>query len=202
MRLTIGNIKGGVGKTTTAVYLALGLSATGRTLLVDADPEQASAFGWWESSGEDWPASCSVERCPSRELARYVRQRADQYEHLVIDTSPKNPYLLRQALLVTDDLIVPTAPRPMELRELRATFELAAEVDATHDVSVAVLLVQVRARTRSSAEARAMLTEMGLPVLDAQTSLRESYSLAFGSVPDLAEYGAVLAEIGVGKVTA
>lgn len=70
MKITIGNIKGGVGKTTSAVYLALGLSRSGRTLLVDADPEQASAFGWWEAAGESWPDACSVERCPSRELAQ------------------------------------------------------------------------------------------------------------------------------------
>ena len=45
MRLAITNLKGGTGKTTTAVHLAAGLGRYGRTLLVDADP-QGSATEW------------------------------------------------------------------------------------------------------------------------------------------------------------
>ena len=38
MRVTYGNLKGGVGKSTSSVYTALGLAAAGgRVLLVDAD---------------------------------------------------------------------------------------------------------------------------------------------------------------------
>jgi CO dehydrogenase nickel-insertion accessory protein CooC1 len=37
--LTLGNKKGGVGKSTSAVYLACLLARTGRTLIVDADPQ-------------------------------------------------------------------------------------------------------------------------------------------------------------------
>jgi cellulose biosynthesis protein BcsQ len=39
------NTKGGVGKTTTAVHLAVMLSRQGKTLLIDGDT-QASAASW------------------------------------------------------------------------------------------------------------------------------------------------------------
>jgi chromosome partitioning protein len=45
MRVALINEKGGVGKSTTAVYLACGLAARGRTLLVDADPQQ-TVLAW------------------------------------------------------------------------------------------------------------------------------------------------------------
>jgi chromosome partitioning protein len=40
------------------------------------------------------------------------------YEHVVFDVGPKNPALLRQAMRLADDLIVPVAPSTGELREL------------------------------------------------------------------------------------
>lgn len=197
MRLTIGNLKGGVGKTMTAMHLALGLSRTGRTLLVDADPQAASALDWSTTAGdhgEEWPTTVIPWHGP--DLARRVRDVAADYAHVVIDTGGENDTILSQALLVTDELLVPVAPSLIELRRLPATFELAAKVDVLSPVTARVLLVKVRTGTRAATEARTLLEGMGLPVMAAQVSLRERYSGAFGTVPEhLGEYGQVLAEV-------
>lgn len=190
MRITVGNIKGGVAKTTTAVFLALDLARNGdRVLLVDADPEQASALMWSEEAAEKWPENCSVVAISTRDLGKRAGGIAKDFDHLIIDTSPKNPLLLRQALSITDTFVVPVAPRPMETSELPMTFALAEEVKALHHVDVVVLLVQVRRGTRSGVETRAVLNEMKLPVLTSETHLHEAYALAFGTVPeDIREY--------------
>lgn len=193
MRVTVGNLKGGAAKTTTAVYLALGLGRGGdRVLLVDADPGQNSALAWSEAAGDDWPASVTVIPWAVRDLARRVEAVAGDYGHLVIDVGPKNPYMLREALKVTDRFLVPVAPRPIDLHDLAATLAIGDEYEHAHP---AVLLVQVRNRSRLGAEARVMLTDQ-VPLLTAEVPLLDSYVLAYGTVPaDLGQYEQVLGEL-------
>jgi chromosome partitioning protein len=196
MRVTIGNLKGGVAKSTSSVYLSLVLASTGgRVLLVDADATNRTCLKW-STLAADWPAAVTVNPWPVPDLARRVRAVQDDYDHIVIDTGPQRPKILAQALLVTDDLIVPVAPSPLELEQLPDTFDLAAEVDAHSPVFSQVMLAKIRRGTRSSVEARRWLTERELPVMTTETHYLEAYPLAYGTVPtDLAEYEAVVKEL-------
>jgi chromosome partitioning protein len=196
MRVTFGNLKGGVGKSTSSVYVSLSLAAAGgRVLLVDADATNRTCLKW-SSLAEDWPASVTVVSWEVPDLARRVQAVAADYDHIVCDTGPQRPAILRQALMVTDDLVVTAAPSPVELEQLPDTFALAAEVDAISPVFAQVLFVKVRRGTRSAVEARNYLTDHGLPVMTSEIHLLESYPLAYGTVPaDLAEYEMAVKEL-------
>src|SRR3954452_3901744 len=196
MKICVGNLKGGVGKTMTAVHLALGLSRSGRTLLVDADPEQPHGYEWSATADEGPGEGLPVVQNATRDMAKRLAPMLADYQHVVFDVGPKNPALLRQAMLLSDDLIIPVAPSTGELRELPRTVDLAAEIDAIHPLRVTVLLVQIRSGTRSATEARSLLEDLGMPVLDAEVRLLERYRLAFGSVPEeLGDYEPVLTEL-------
>jgi chromosome partitioning protein len=196
MRVTFGNLKGGVGKSTSSVYTALGLAAAGgRVLLVDADQTNRTCLKW-SSLAADWPPAITVVSWEVPDLARRVQAVQADYDHIVIDTGPQRPAILRQALMVTEDLVVTVAPSPVELEQLPDTFALAAEVDAVSPTFAQVLFVKVRRGTRSSVEARRYLTDHELPVMSAEVHLLESYPLAYGTVPpDLGEYEAVIKEL-------
>lgn len=196
MRITFGNLKGGVGKSTSSVLASLVLAAEGgRVLLVDADATNRTCLKWSSLAG-DWPASVVVNSWETPDLARRVQAVAADFDHVIIDTGPQRPTILRQALMVTDDLVVPVAPSPVELEQLPDTFALAAEVDAISPTFAQVLFVKVRRGTRSSVEARRYLTEHELPVIAAEIHLLEAYGLAYGTVPaDLSEYETVVKEL-------
>lgn len=202
MRIAIANIKGGVGKTTTAVSLAIGLARRDeRVLLIDAD-KFPSAVDWSTTAGTDWPTNIVVVPWFVPDLRRRVEAIAGDYDHIVIDTGPHDVGIVRQAMWLSDELVVPVTPSTMDIRRLPATFELAAEVDELSPLTARVLLVRTRAGTASRVEARQLLETpadgggLGLPTMLAEVRLRESYALALGTVPDhLGDYDQVLAEL-------
>src|SRR6266702_4406145 len=89
MRVAFVNTKGGVGKTTAAVYTAAGLALDGRTVLVDADPD-ASAQSWAAAAADAGEAlAFTVVGLTRGLLAAVPRLQAEgSYTHVVIDTPP------------------------------------------------------------------------------------------------------------------
>ena len=91
MRLATVNTKGGVGKTTTAVYLATRLHQQGRTLLVDADPQQSALL--WSQQDPIFPFT--VVSLPVRDLYRRLADLGRGYEHVIVDTPPGDLGIIR-----------------------------------------------------------------------------------------------------------
>lgn len=192
MRLAVINLKGGTGKTTTAVYVAAGLARTARTLLVDADP-QGSALAWSEAAAVFPIPTVSL---PVRDLDRRLGELSRGFRHVVIDTPPGNIPIVRSALAASDVALLPIPASLIDLDRLRPTLELAAELEGHGELTLRVVLTRVRSRTRSAAAARQVLGELGLPVLAAEVPLREALSMSFGLEPaNLREYVPVLDEL-------
>lgn len=194
------NLKGGVAKSTSAVYLAEGLARHGRTLLVDADP-QGTVLTWSELAGDGFPPVVSL---PTRDLRRRLRELAKDYEHVVIDTAPGNPAISRSAVLAADVVVIPTSPTLVDLDRLRPTLELLIEVEEQQPFQVRILLTRVRAGTISGRTAREFLAdEVELPLFEATITLREFYGASFGLViENLGEYADVVGELLVAEAQA
>jgi chromosome partitioning protein len=107
MIVVVAALKGGVGKTTTAVYLAaLGANSRKSSILVDADP-QASSADWIENAEDDQLEAVTPVEAPTDRLLTRALSRIDGDEVAVVDTPPGNERLLAKAIDLADIVIVP-----------------------------------------------------------------------------------------------
>lgn len=100
-------IKGGVGKTTTAVYLAAVAGDGDRPVtLVDADP-QASAAEWIEEATDEQLRRLGVVEAPTERLLTKALDRVPAGDVVIVDTPPAHKEMLAKALGRASAVVIP-----------------------------------------------------------------------------------------------
>src|SRR5512144_702064 len=181
LRLTVANLKGGVGKTTTASGLPEAAARAGRdALLVDADP-QASAMAWADAAASARPPglSCTAVSLPTPDLARRLPRISGSAGTVIIDTPPGHLPIVTAAMTAGEVVLVPVQPTLMDIDRVRATIDIAVGVGRPG----VVLLSRTRTGTRSLTSAREVLSDAGFPLLPVEIPQREAIASAWGSRP-------------------
>jgi chromosome partitioning protein len=185
------SLKGGVGKTTSTMHLAMcAHQAGGNVVVIDAD-EERSALRW--ATFAELPFE--VVAAERDRLAQQARAREAAGESVFIDTPPNSREILTRTGMVSSSIIVPLIPTGLDIDRMMPTLELLRDVEATRgSLDVAILLNRWDGRKRLAQEALGALENY--PILDAKVRNLTRYEQAFGTVPsDLEEFMAVWKEV-------
>lgn len=132
-RIVFANEKGGTGKSTTAVHVAIALAYQGaRVAAIDLDPRQRTLHRYMENRAETQRRRDIA--LPSAKFAVFKGERVDQLEALIaemgegmdfllFDTPGRDDAMARQAATEADTLVTP-------LNDSFVDFDLIGQVDA------------------------------------------------------------------------
>jgi chromosome partitioning protein len=161
--------KGGVGKTTLALHLAVAAERAGKTsVLIDLDP-QASAATWKDLRQEQTPV---VQPAQPNRLAVILDEASKQGADLaVIDTSPNSESASLTAARAANLVLIPCRPHLLDLKAISASIEVAR----LSKTPFAVVLNAVPPRGALGTEADAAIATYDAPVLPIYLSMRAAY---------------------------
>ena len=163
--ITVGALKGGVGKSTISTTLACALFRSGyRVVVLDADG-QGSATDW-ASVAASAEHEIPPVRQPSTDTARTdIEQLASTYDAVIVDTAPRLDRVLRGILRVSDLLLVPVLPSGPDIWALRQTLDAVDEVKEEHSFRVALVLNRVSSRRKVTQASIQAIKNFGLPLV-------------------------------------
>jgi chromosome partitioning protein len=144
MILVIGSEKGGVGKSTLAINLAIqGMLEGVDTLLVDADVQGSCNDFSVKRDELDIAPRLQVNMKKGKNLNRELSDLQERYSRLIVDTGGRDSVELRSALLIADVVLIPCRPTQLDLWASEKIFSVVDTAqDLNENLSPRVLISQ------------------------------------------------------------
>lgn len=174
MIITIGNTKGGTGKSTLAVNIAIQQAISATVLLIDGDEQQSSLAFTRLRNHDDYTAVALTGALIRSQAPRL----AQHYQHVIIDVGGRDTGSFRAALTITDTLLIPVQPRTFDVWAMESVSALVVDAKAfnTRLQAYTVLsMADVQGRDNQDA-AEALRSSEAISYLDCPIARRKVYT--------------------------
>ena len=160
--IAVAQQKGGAGKTTLAVHLAVAAAEAGHSVLcLDIDP-QGTLSAWGALRAARQPAlTVEVEAVAGHRVRDAAERGQRGHDLVVIDAPPHDDTETRQAIRAAEMIILPMQPSPLDLWATKPVVDAALAAD--HPLRIALNRVPPRSRLTDALLEQA--ESLGAPVL-------------------------------------
>ncbi|CAK0779967.1 Chromosome partitioning protein ParA [Gammaproteobacteria bacterium] len=184
MIVACGGIKGGVGKTTIAVHLAVLAAKAGReVLLIDGDSQgSASDFTAIRREARGGDAGYTSVQLSGAAIRAEGMRLAPKYDELVVDVAGRDSAGQRAALAMADVVILPFLPGSFDIWGLEKTIALLEEARAYNDnLRTFALLNRADSFNKDNVAALDTVSDLGdIQVLRARLGNRKAFRASTG----------------------
>lgn len=178
MIVAVLNTKGGVGKTTVSLNLAVARAIDGRDVLAVDGDRQGSLIAAL-ANREDGPAIAAAHYSEGQILRQQVTMARERYSDIIIDAGGRDNTALRAALMLADLVLIPFQPRSFDVWALDDMAALLAEARAARDIRAVAFLAMADSRGHDNDDA-ARATPEGIEYLATPVGRRKAIADAAG----------------------
>jgi chromosome partitioning protein len=162
--------KGGTGKTTLALSLAVAAEQTGKVpVIIDLDP-QATACNWSDRRKADTPIVIDAQ--PARLSNALAKAAQGGIDLALIDTPARSEQASLAAAKAADLVLIPCRPQIYDLETIPSTQELLALAGGT---AALVILNAIPARGSRHEQAAGAIEDLGLCVCSVALGQRAAF---------------------------
>jgi len=174
--------KGGSGKTTIAVHLAVAaVDEKKKVLIIDTDP-QKSAEVWHNYRQKEDPRLASISSGNIKEVLDLAQMEG--IDLTIIDTMPHTSAASSLAALHADILLIPCQPTPFDI----AAVEHSVEIANARNKKAVLIINRAPLRAPEIEDTRKALTSYGIPLYPYEITDRRTYFRAVTQGMSVTEY--------------